>query len=373
MALGNFSGFGIPSISLKIRPLEYGYSNARVRGMKGLLLSKDTYDNLLNFETTEEMIEFLQKTHYKTHLLDAAAIYTGSRVIESASGKHYAAIASKIKKIAPKADKDIIDALLAKWDVINLKLVIVSKRYTKEFSDIQPSIVAAGSLSEDDLKKIYNAGERDVFNEIRRTRFGRELFSQSAQMNQDMLRSFRKALTSMDNYSQIQAILDTYGYILIEKFLGKYLADGDVRKIYHLLQAEIDVLNLSTIERLKNAGITNPEKIRSYLIEGGTLRADLTALIDSKDLSASLPIFKRKFSGFDLEGVNTVVAFEIAIQKALAAKKLAVFHGTIFSVGTLLGFLLLKEEEMNNLRKIAKGKEFGISKEDLMKSLLIGR
>lgn len=367
------SGVGIPKLSLKSRAHQYGYSNARVHGMKGLLLTKDSYENLLNLETTEAMIEFLQRTHYKTYLLDAAARYTGSRVIESASGKHYAAIASKLKKIAPKADVEIIDALLAKWDVINLKLVVVSKKHTKDFSEIKPSIVAAGSLTEDDLKKIYDADERDVFNELRRTKFGRELFSQSTQkINSNIIKSFKKAFT-IDNYSQLQTILDTYGYVLIEKLLGKYLAENDVRKIYGLLQAEIDALNICTIERLKRAGINDPEKIKQYMIEGGTLgQVNLPALIESKELSSSLPIIKRRFSEFGIEGVNNITDLEIAIQKALAARKLRIFHGTLFSVGTILGFLLLKEEEMNNLRKIAKGKEFGIQKEDLMKSLLIG-
>lgn len=374
MNLSKGPGFGIPNISLKVRPLQYGYSNARVHGMKGLLLTKDSYENLLNLETTEAMIEFLQRTHYKTYLLDAAAKYTGSRVIESASGKHYAAIASKLKTIAPKADVEIIDALLAKWDVINLKLVVVSKKHTKNFSEIKPSIVAAGSLTEDDLKKIYEADERDIFNELRRTKFGRELFSQSTQrVNPNIIKNFRKAFT-IDNYSQLQAILDTYGYVLIENFLGKYLAEKDVRNIYAILQSEIDALNISTIERLKRAGITDLEKVKQYIIDGGTLRKlDIPALVESKELSSSLPIIKRRFSEFNIEGVNTIVDLEIAIQKALAARKLRIFHGTLFSVGTLLGFLLLKETEMNNLRKIAKGKEFGISKEDLMNSLLIGR
>ncbi len=367
------SGIGIPKLSLKVRPLQYGYSNARVHGMKGLLLPKDSYENLLNLETVEAMIEFLQRTHYKTYLLDAAAKYTGSRVIESASGKHYAAIASKLKKIAPKADIEIIDALLAKWDVINLKLIVVSKKYTKNFSEIKPSIVAAGSLTEDDLKKLYESDERDIFNELRRTKFGRELFSQNThRINPDVIKSFRKAF-SVDNYSELQAILDTYGYVLIEKFLGKYLSENDVRKIYGLLQAEIDALNICTIERLKRAGIADPDKIKQYLVEGGTLRKlDIPALIESKELSFSLPIIKRRFSEFNIEGVSNIVDLEIAIQKALAARKLRIFHRTLFSVGTLLGFLFLKEEEMNNLRKIAKGKEFGISKDDLLKSLLIG-
>jgi vacuolar-type H+-ATPase subunit C/Vma6 len=36
-----------------------------------------------------------------------------------------------------------------------------------------------------------------------------------------------------------------------------------------------------------------------------------------------------------------------------------------------VGFLLLKEEEINNLRKIAKGKEFRMSEEDVREMLVV--
>ena len=57
--------------------------------------------------------------------------------------------------------------------------------------------------------------------------------------------------------------------------------------------------------------------------------------------------------------------------KSIAAQKLASFHRSILSVGVILGFLLIKEEEISNLRKIAKGKEFNLPENDVRDMLVI--
>lgn len=357
----------------KINYLVYGYANARVHGMKGLLLPKDTYIELSNLKSVDGMVELLQRTHYKKNLLDAAVRYSGSQLIESASGQHYAEIVSKIRKIAPKEDKEIVSALLMKWDVVNLKIVIASKKITSSFSEVKPKIIPAGSLNMDVLESIYNADERDLLSELKKTQFGRELLSQSMiSMSSEMWEKFRKAMSTTDQYSQVQAILDTYSYSLMEKYLKPYTNDKDVKAVYKLLREEIATRNIIIIERLKKSGIKDPKKIESYLIAGGLLsKIDREKIMSSEKLEDIFPLVKKYFPKFKSKDVSTLVDLETELTRARSAERMKVFHLSVLSVGTLLGFILLKEEEMNNLRKIARAKEFGIESKEVLETLLI--
>ena len=65
--------FTLPSLpKVNVNYLTYGYANARVHGMKGLLLPRDTYSELVNLKLVDGMVELLQGTHYKKYLLEAA-------------------------------------------------------------------------------------------------------------------------------------------------------------------------------------------------------------------------------------------------------------------------------------------------------------
>ncbi|MBN2478026.1 V-type ATPase subunit [Candidatus Micrarchaeota archaeon] len=359
---------------VRIGPLEYGYANARVRGMRGLLIKSDYYDELVNLRTIGGMIESLQRTHYKEHLLDAAIKYQSSLIIERAAAKHYRSVAEKIRKIAPERDKPVIDALLTKWDMLNLKTVVVSKKFESDFSKVKPMLVFAGSLNESDLERIFNADERDLFSEVRRTSFGKILFSQSTQeFPAGMLQTFRKAMRTLDSFSQLQTMIDGYFYFIIKESLEPYSGDSDVRRILQLFRKEIDAKNILIIERLKLNGVKSPDKINTYLIKGGTLNAlSVETLISAETLKEVMPVVRRTFSGFNVDTeVHNLIDLEVSLEKALANEKLKSLYKSIFSVGTLLGFLLMKEEEMHNLRKIAKAKEFGMPPEEVKKSLII--
>ena len=71
------------------KALKYGYSNARVRGMKGLLLSSNYLDELIKVPTIPEMAELLQRTHYKEHIAALSLKHSGSSLIELAAGRHF--------------------------------------------------------------------------------------------------------------------------------------------------------------------------------------------------------------------------------------------------------------------------------------------
>lgn len=357
---------------LESRALKYGYANARVKGMKGLLLDQRTIEELIKVRTVEGMMELLQRTPYKADFASGSMRYSGSELIELAAGRSFMRSVRKLMGFTPREDRPAVNALLRKWDLVNLKTLVHAKRLGKPFEDVRPYLVAVGGLTEADFQRIAKADERDIFREIRRTELGEEMLSSSTKVfSKSMRDTFNAALKGMNMFMQLETILDAYIYLLMDKALSE-VGGKEVQSIRRILKLEIDAKNILIAERLKKHGY-EAEKIRSAFIRGGTLHESfLERLIEAKEAGASAALIRSKFRKLKLrEGEFSLVELEIALERAMAAEKVLAFHRSILSIGVVLGFLLLKEEEMNNLRKIAKAKEFGISEDEVKEMLII--
>ncbi len=353
---------------IESRALKYGYSNARVKAMKSLLLKSGFFDDLVKTGSVEAMIELLHRTTYKGDFAEASVRYTGSELIELAAAKNFARTIARLIRITPKSDKAVVQALLLKYDLLNLKNIMHAKKIGKEYDEVRPYLVPAGGLTEDDFRRLLKADERNIFREVRRTVLGEHMLSQStADFSKGMRTKFLSALRSLDAFMQMEAIIDAYSYVLMDKALSES-GNPDVEAIRRIIKREIDAKNVMIIERLKRHG---RKDIRDHLIRGGTLNESMiNRLIESKDLAQTAGIIRNKFRKLELSG-EELSDLEIALEKSIASQKSVVFHRALLSVGVIIGFLLLKEEEVNNLRKIAKGKEFGMSEKDVNEMLVV--
>lgn len=359
----------LPRIENRAR--KYGYSNARVKGMKGLLLSPTFLEELIKVRKVEGMVELLQRTHYGPDVTNLSIKYSGSALIELAAISHFGSIIRKIREIAPKDDVAVIDALLRKWDLLNLKMLINAKRIGRSFEEMAPYLVSTGTISAAEYERIAKADEMSILEEIKKTSLGQEMLAQStAFFNREMWIAFNNSLKSMDKFLQLQTIIDAYLYIFMDKGL-LVSKNKDVERIRMILQKEVDARNILMIERLKSKGF-DKARIKNYLLKGGTLSERmLSQLIEAKDLDAVGSVVKTRFPHLIINKKDTIIDLEIALEKAIAQEKLKAFHRSVLSIGVLLGFILLKEEELNNLRKIAKAKEFGISEEKIKEMLVV--
>jgi V/A-type H+-transporting ATPase subunit C len=359
--------------TLESRGLKYGYSNARVKAMKGLLLKSGFYEELIKVGSIEAMVELLQRTGYKGDLSAASVDYSGSELIEMAASRNFAHEVQKLLRITPKEDRLAVRGLLVKWDLMNLKTMMHARTLGRSYDEVKPYLFPVGGLSEDDFRRIMKAEEKEIFREVRRTELGQQMLSSStAHFSKRMWDKFRSALRSVNMFLQMETIIDAYTYLLMEQGLAK-TGGKEIEHIRRILKKEIDAKNIMIIERLKKHG-TDPNRIRESLIRGGTLReSTISRLIEAKDLPALLSIIKAKFLHLDIKdtGSLSLTGLEIALEKSLAIQKSAAFYRAVLSVGVIVGFVLLKEAEINNLRKIAKGKEFNTQEEDVRSMLVV--
>lgn len=357
---------------IESRALKYGYSNARVKAMKGLLLKQGQLDEMIRVATVQAMVELLNKTGYKNELASASVEYSGSALVELAASRNFAKVVRKLLKITPKGDQNVLRALLIRWDLMNLKSLMHAKRLKRNYDDVKPYLFEVGGLTEDDFKRIMKADDATIMKELRRTELGEKMLSISTMsLNRRMKESFTNALRSLDMFLQMETIIDAYIYLFMDHALSEVGAK-EVESVRGILKREIDAKNILIIERLKRYN-TSKEKIIGNLIKGGTINdAIIEKLVDAKDLQAVVNIIKPKFRQIEIRGDRLKLTdLEIALEKSVAAQKVLAFHTNVLSVGVIIGFLLLKEEEINNIRKIAKCKEFKIPENEVREMLVV--
>jgi V/A-type H+/Na+-transporting ATPase subunit C len=372
MMPGLFQGLSARLPRIESRALKYGYSNARVKAMKGLLLRGGSMDEMVRVQSIEGMVELLQRTGYKQDLADASVTYGGSALIEAAASRNFSRTAKKLIRITPQSDRKALEALLIRWDLLNLKTLMHAKRIKRTYDEVRPYLFEIGGLREEDFKRIMKADEGSLMRELRRTDIGQKMLSiGTGQLSRQMKDKFTNALRSLDTFLQMETIIDAYIYLFMDQVLSE-VGGKDVSDVREILRKEIDAKNILIIERLKKHGAAR-EKIMGSLIRGGTMsEALITKFIEAKDLHAVLAIAKPKFRGIELKGEKAGLAdLEIAFEKSITGQKARAFHRAILSVGVVIGFLLLKEEEMNNLRKIAKGKAFGLPESEVRAMLVV--
>src|SRR5512143_619929 len=328
------------------RAIRYGYSNARVRAMKGLLLKSGFLDEMIRVGTVEGMAELLQRTGYKNELSAASVRYRGSALIETAASSNFSRTVRKLVRITPKGDREALQALLVRYELMNLKTLVHSRSLKKGFDEIRPHLIEVGGMDEADFKRIMKADDQSFGKELRRTPAVRKMLESAD--DQQML---AKAFSSADAFMKMEGAVDAHIYLLMDRALSK--ASGkEYPHIRHILRKEIDAKNIMIIERMKKHGISK-ERIKASLIRGGTMPQQMVErMLEAKDIGAVAQIARPLFPQLELKDAKSLSEIEIAFEKSIAAQKTLAFHRATLSAGVIIGFLLLKEEEINNLRKI---------------------
>ncbi len=356
--------------ALKDRHLVYGYSNARIRARKAKMLQWDFFGDLSNQDSIPGIAGMLERTYYKDLIVKLSERYVGSEMVEQAAGVHYAEVVSKVHNFVPDSAKPAIDALMQKWDFANLKAIITSKKLGRSWEQMRPFIIPAGIIPRDQLKRIAAADGEKLFLEVRRTDVGRIMFSQSSALisGTELEQMFIQSMKQAKMLSQLHLMLDTaYFNFLLE---GMNLPDEEAAMLRAIVRKEVDARNIINVLRLKEAGIKDPERVKRYIIKGSNVRPKMVGrLLEAKDMKEVLSIISHVFP-LPGEEPQTLVDLEIAFHKRIAEQRMRTFYRSTVSLGTIVSFLFIKEEEMNNLRKIVRGVDYRLSPEEIRGTLV---
>ena len=352
--------------------MSYGYSNSRVRALKGLLLTKPQLLELLKVNSLNSVIELLQKSGYGPDLVSSAALSTGLSLFESALSKNFSRNISKLIKITPKKDFAVISALLVKFDLTNLKTLMHARKSRKSFSQVRSYLFPVGGISEVEFQRILSCDERSLASEVFRTKFGKFISLQSKVDSSvsSGVSLFKSSLRSSDAFLQNEPLIDGFIYTLIDSALESSTSKG-MELIRSLLVWEIDIKNSLIVLRMRSKGL-DFSAIKKVLIPSGSVSESFAfRLFEAKEHQTVISVLKTKFSDLSISNYIELSELEIALEKNLNVQKSKAFHRSILSAAVIAGFVFLKETEVSNLRKIAVSKEFGLENEKVEKMIVV--
>jgi V/A-type H+-transporting ATPase subunit C len=341
------------------------YVNARVRVRRAVLFDEEDYRKLVRMGTGE-IARYMEESEYETEMNALGARHSGVDLIEYALNRN---LAKHFHDLLGWAEGRLYDQLanyLRKFDAWNAKTALRGVYSGASAEEIQTDYIRAGEFDDSLLDQLAAAGSvEEVVDLLSETIFAEGLDAAYAEFEES------DELVPLEN-----AIDKTFYEHLLEGTSAGALNRNSPEGLYtEVLQAEIDFRNVRNALRLSRTGTDiDPE---AYYIEGGRLfdRGELRQLVGSFD---DLVEFIRESTYgddlsdalADLEDADSLIEFEQALNAALLEYSDSLSYTYPVSVCSALSYILAKEREIENIRAIARGREVGLSVEEIEEELV---
>lgn len=119
------------------------YCNARIRGMKSRLMPRAALDDLLDQGDPNVIIEVLLNSEYKTEMATALTRYAGVDAIEDAVSRNLSRTFQRLLELARGAFRGLAEVFLTRWDVVTVK-GLLRNRYHREQGENDPRLLYPG-------------------------------------------------------------------------------------------------------------------------------------------------------------------------------------------------------------------------------------
>jgi len=125
---------------------DYGYINARVRGLRSRLLDRKAIEDFWNAKGIDDVIQKLKGTDFGLQLDQLSSTYSGLALIEHALSENLSLNLRKMLDFSSGEPNRLIKILLRKWDANNLKSLLRGKHSGATSQEVADALVPAGEL-----------------------------------------------------------------------------------------------------------------------------------------------------------------------------------------------------------------------------------
>ncbi len=347
---------------------DYGYCNARVRGMKSRLLGQQFLERLMESHDMSQLITTLSETEYRSELEEALIHGRTAEEIDEALKNNMVRTYRKVQGFLNDEAAEIMPALLGRWDLFDVKTIIRGKHMQLPVEEIEESLLDVGVFSAVELKALSRQEDVKAVSDTLTTwgsPYAVPLRACMAEYQQDL------------DLSVVELALDRYYYGWASEILE---GRGPARKVARdILGMQVDSINLVTLFRLMKTDVSEMDPARFFLPGGRFLREEVfLAAAALSDVDEVLDLLKRTPYGSQLEAVvvtyveeGSIAVFERAMEDFVMRKALTVGTGDPLGFGVLVSYLWAKQNEVTNLRIVVKGRAVGMPAERIRKELIV--
>ncbi len=360
-------------------PQGYGYGNARLRAKRSRLLTAGDYDELLAKATVEEVITRLADTPYKDDVETALVRFDGARCVFEAVRTNLTRTLLQVRGFYEGEPAALVDLLLRHWDRHNLLAILRGQKQGVSPESILSITVPIGRIDAVALRELARQAS---------TRAVVELMTIWRLPHAAALSGVCARAGAIADLDQLELALNRHHYASIRSALEQ--GNGNRGLVLEQIQAEIDIINITTVLRL----VRRPELVplvrqryhttdaRLLLIEpGGQVAAERLAGLanEANGVEGVVRALSDTPYGRALEagwgryqaGEGGIAALERELERWQAGHRAAMFHRDPLSIAIPIGYLGYKEAEVANLRLIAQGAELNMRRELVRREMII--
>ncbi len=363
---------------------DYAYINARVRAMEGKLLDRFRYQTLVAQQSVEGIEEWLKSSPYAACLewtMGKAGSRSGHDIgarMDEAFRRDMVRTLAKLRRMTAHRARELMEALLMRWDAYNLKVILRGKRAHAPIEEMLALTIPVGTLGEVALAELARAPTlRAVADTLETWR------SPLARPLRDGL----KTLGDSDVLQPLEFALDRFALRAALRVTADGNDDDLVVKDY--LRLLVDKTNLLTAfryleERSALSGVSGAQQValgheagRYYLNAGGRVTPSLfRAVVGAGNLRHGLSLLAetpyRWLAGrFAETDPVSVPRMEGWLDRWLLHEAIGLARRDPLGIGVATAYIERKVSEVRNLRLIVRGKVSGMGPDHLMAWLVI--
>lgn len=360
-AIGAFAAFVI----LHARPrLAYIFPSATVSAWEAKLLPEARLMELADAPSVAQIFAALEDTEYRKQLAEVQVEGVETAGVENALKINSNARYSELLDMVPKERKEMIEKLLQRTDVWNLKAIVTAIHNGAPVDERIRQLMPSPTTSRERLEMLASA---ESFEQLLEYLKGTEYFP----VLSDALKGYPERGLAI-----LLAALDLHHYRSLWEEVLRVKAQRST--LMPLIGYEIDVVNLKLIFRLKLEG-AKPEEITGLLIRPSYALTEemLRAMAMAEDIHSAADVISQTTYGkilFEiLPQVETqgLYVLERALDEALLKFSRWLASAQFFSIAPAVAYIRLKETEAKNLHAIIKLKADGVDPR-MIKELLVG-
>src|SRR5690625_1037752 len=332
---------------------DFGYINARVRGMTSKLLGPEFFSQAVADSDFDAFLSTLSQTAYGRYLEEAQARRPGLAAVDLAIANNFRTTARSILDFSDGRPHELIRLFLLSYDLLNVESLIRAKHSGREGAEVQEVLLPAGDLKPALLEQLAAAPDVPAMAQILALAdhpFA-SAFSQAA-----------RRYTGDGSLFNLELALDRAYYTTFRETLDDLNAP---RAIVDYVARQIDATNLSTALEVRPF----EGNVDELFIPGGqSLKPEVFRAIATSEGREALD----RLAGGAFEDVRNAASLAEADQvirriQDQAGQRLSM--GDPLGPGVAVDFLRRKEAETAKLRLLARGKYYDVHREQLEREL----
>jgi V/A-type H+-transporting ATPase subunit C len=327
--------------------------------MRSRLLDAGRIEEFLGAPTLDAFIQALNATPYGHDVQEALSRYPALQAVDAALARNFYRTTTKILNFADGRPRQLIEIVLMRWDLANLRVILRGKHTGVRDEDIAANLLAAGSLHDAALRTL--AEQPDV----------PAVVGALSGLNHPFVTPLQEGMAEYLEGKDLFAL-----ELRLERFYALYglrMAKGSGHSeqvVRSLLQAELDATNVKTALKLQATPLSREAKARFFVPGGRIVSADLFLLLADRE-TAEQGMKSLRIQGFPLKTItDDRTTFERDLDLAIIKAQTDLYLGDPLSIDVVVAYLALKYNEVKNLRLIARSKQLGIPRDRVRKEMI---